>query len=181
MTNAEHMKTERNASITQLLAVAAGTVILFFIVLNGANFLCQLNFYNTYIDDGFPANLAGESAIHRLLAEQVYGGYSIRFSSTKEPYFMKAVAKYTPVPKRFDANASVHGGYYSLEPQPNGVIADLRRTYPSDLASLSNVDDLSYVHSGRQPPYSCLEHYYLIRNNKTNTNFFLIKRVYTGT
>jgi hypothetical protein len=181
MTNAEYMKAEKKASIEQLLAVAAGTVFLFFIVLNGANFLCQLNFYNTYIDDGFPANLAGESAINRFMAEKVYGGYSIRFNSSKEPLFMKAVAKYTAVPKTFDANASVHGGYYPLEPQPNDIIADLQKIYPSDLASLSNVDDLSYVHSGRQPPYSCLEHYYLIRNNKTNTNFFAIKRVYTGT
>jgi hypothetical protein len=178
--NLEEMKNKIKESIERVAASLATCIVLVVIVSYGANLICQWNFYNTYIDNGFPPGLGGQSLVDFMFADIGHGNYSIRFNSSTEPHFMKASVSYTPMPKISDADGLAHDEFYSLRPRPYDLIPYLQKRYPADLTSLSKGEDLSYFHSaiGRQ---DFIEHRYMIRNNQTKINFFVIESPYTGT
>jgi len=173
---------KNKASIEQYFIVLAFVIVLIAILWNGTNFLCQWNFYNTYIDNGLPMGLQGESFGDRLLLIAPSGSYSIRFISPNPPPFQKVPVKYCTMPSVSKGNALTADSFYSLEPQLWNVIPYLQRKYPADLSSLSDPHDLSYFHSGISEIHAVdIEHRYIIRNIRTNVNFFLIDQHYTGT
>jgi hypothetical protein len=165
------------------LITGVASILLFVIIFWAANIICQWNFYNTYIEQGFPVNLAGESFGNRLLLT-AYGSYSIRFTSKEPPPYLEAPVTYSAVVGIKETNqfhsSPYSNSYYSLEAQPLEAVTYLRQKYPTDLSSLINIRDLSYFHCANSKG-QVIEHRYLIRNNKTNVNFFFIQSHYTGT
>jgi len=162
-----------------LILVAVLAIVLSIFLLQGANFLCQLNFYNAFIDEGFPSNLTGDHFINRLLSA-AGASYSIRFTSKDPPLYLEKSAIYTPVSTTQPEANSSNTSFYSLAPQPVEILPYLKRLYPADVADLDNIPALVYFHAATGGN-STIEHRYIIRNNKTGKNFLVITSHYVGT